>query len=299
MSYPIPFLLFLAFTSGVYLISRHLLPPLTGLLILLTRRTLGVILRTAFVSRLIMSSRERFSPLKAYAPVALVVASGMLVTFWAADIFFDLVELLHSSSGVLEEVDTTAHSWAKEYRSGPATLFFTLFTVVGGPSGLAVILLLTTLLLCWRRRFRWAAYLTITALGGGVLNLALKLHFARARPDLSIALRHAGGFSFPSGHAMGSMAVFAALAYIAIRAFPTPRERSASFAIAASVILTVGLSRIYLGVHWLSDIGAGFAAGGIWATFTTAAYESVRRIRAIRRRMGAEAIALDTGESSR
>jgi len=283
VSYLIPFLLFILFTLGLYLVSHYLLPPLTGLAINLIRRILGVILRTPVVHRMITARRERLSPLKAYAPVALVVAAGLVVTLWASDIFLDLVSLLHSRSEVLERVDKTGHSWAKEYRSGPATLFFTFFTVAGGPAGQAAIIGLTALFLCWKQRFRWAGYLVITAAGAGVLNLALKIHFARARPDLSVALRHADGFSFPSGHAMGSMAAFSALAYIAIRAFPTWRDRSASVAIAASIILTVGLSRIYLGVHWLSDIAAGFAAGGIWTTFTTAAYETVRRIRGIRR----------------
>ncbi|HEU5162836.1 MAG TPA: phosphatase PAP2 family protein, partial [Thermoanaerobaculia bacterium] len=97
-------------------------------------------------------------------------------------------------------------------------------------------------------------------------------------------IRHATGYSFPSGHAMGSTIVFGALTYLALRHFHRWRDRSATLAVAISVVLAVSLSRIYLGVHWVTDIVAGVAAGTVWVLFVTVAYEAWRRIRRARER---------------
>jgi undecaprenyl-diphosphatase len=81
---------------------------------------------------------------------------------------------------------------------------------------------------------------------------------------------------------MGSTIAFGALAYLASRSIPQWRWKSAVIALAVTLILAVSASRIYLGVHWISDIAAGIAAGGVWVTTTTVAYEVLRRIRRLR-----------------
>ena len=120
--------------------------------------------------------------------------------------------------------------------------------------------------------------------GGGLIDSELKRFFARARPGVAEMLRHASGYSFPSGHAMGSTVLFASLSYLAIRTLPRWRWKSAAMALGATFIVFVSLSRVYLGVHWISDVGAGITAGLLWTTMTTVAYETSRRIRLIRAR---------------
>ena len=141
-----------------------------------------------------------------------------------------------------------------------------------------------TALLIAKKRWRWATYLVFTVGTGALLNLVLKTYFQRARPDLAEALRHATGFSFPSGHAMGSMVTFGALSYVAVRALAhwQWRWRAAAVALALSIIVAIASSRVYLGVHWISDVGAGIVAGFIWVTASTVAYETFRRIRLLR-----------------
>ncbi len=78
------------------------------------------------------------------------------------------------------------------------------------------------------------------------------------------AMLTAGGYAFPSGHAMGSMIAFSALAYLGGRILPDWKRQAAVVALAATCIATVGLSRIYLGAHWVSDIAAGFTIGLVW-----------------------------------
>lgn len=217
-----------------------------------------------------------------YIPVFVVLLAGLVVTSLAGDAFIDLAERVHLESSAMHQLDQDVHDWARAAESRDDTKFFTILTIIGTPAGLGVIVAAVTALLAVRRRWRWAAYLIFTTGAGGLLNLQLKAYFARARPDLAEALRHASGYSFPSGHAMGATVTFAALSYLAFRALPRWRYRAAAVAFAVSMIVAIASSRIYLGVHWISDIGAGIAAGTIWFATTTVAYETFRRIRLIR-----------------
>jgi undecaprenyl-diphosphatase len=111
-----------------------------------------------------------------------------------------------------------------------------------------------------RRHDRPGALLIVgVSLTAELCNLALKETFQRTRPSLFQEIATLHSYSFPSGHAMGSAAVYGALAVSVARS--VPRWRKPAFAIASALILLIGLSRIYLGVHWLTDVLAGWAAG--------------------------------------
>jgi undecaprenyl-diphosphatase len=217
-----------------------------------------------------------------YLPVVVVLAIGIGATAMAGDAFLDIAERVQANSQRLHEIDAGAHTWAKHTRTNGATAFFTTMTLIGTPVGLSVIVAIALAILLLRGRFRWAMYLAFTSFVGALLNLELKTWFARTRPDLTEALRRAHGYSFPSGHAMGSTIVFGALAYLAFRVVSRWRWRSAAIAFAASMSVAIAASRVYLGVHWISDVGAGIAAGLIWLATCTVAYETVRRIRLVR-----------------
>lgn len=217
-----------------------------------------------------------------YVPVAIVLVLGIVATSAGGDAFLDLAEELQSESSAMHAIDREVHIWARTAHSDGSTRFFTILTLIGTPVGLGIVVAIVAGILAIRRRFRWAMYLIFTTVVGGLLNLQLKAYFARARPDLAEALRRASGYSFPSGHAMGSTVVFGALSYLAFRAIPNWRERAAAVSLSVSMIAAIAASRIYLGVHWISDIGAGIAAGVIWIVTTTVAYEAFRRIRMIR-----------------
>lgn len=140
---------------------------------------------------------------------------------------------------------------------------FIFITLFGGEimRGIAVVVALYYL---WRRHWLHLT-LWLIALGGGeVLNLLLKTLFARARPEFSDPLTMAGYYSFPSGHAMFSMIGYGMLAYLIMKRITNVRARIFTGFLAALIILLVGISRLYLGVHFFSDVVGGFAAGGIW-----------------------------------
>ncbi|MFQ4144122.1 phosphatase PAP2 family protein [Chlorogloeopsis sp. ULAP02] len=112
------------------------------------------------------------------------------------------------------------------------------------------------------KRHREASSLGIAAVGVLGLNYWLKVLFSRARPALWEWIIHVGHHSFPSGHAMGSMVIYGFLAYVLAKQFPQWRRQI--FASMTVLIIVIGFSRLYLGVHWPTDVAAGYAAGLVW-----------------------------------
>jgi membrane-associated phospholipid phosphatase len=226
--------------------------------------------------------RERMGAMRAYLPTMAILAFGIVATLMIGEDFVELAVLLRQESPLMLDIDRMVNRWAASMRSDPATMFFLAFTHGGGPIGLAVLILGVTVLLFVQRHRGLSLYVAVTGTLAGVINLLLKEIFARSRPDLAEALRHASGYSFPSGHAMGSMVILGSLAYVVARVPGPWRLRAATIAMLISSILAVGLSRVYLGVHWISDIAAGYAAGLVWLVVATVTFEAYWRIRKIR-----------------
>jgi undecaprenyl-diphosphatase len=271
-------MLFVAFVATfliLWAVVYAILPAIRHLGRLLAR----LIARSAGVSRVVSTTEERF---KNYLPVAAIAIAGVLFTAWAGDAFIDLAEKVHGNNASLQKLDASIHDWAVRERSTGATTFFTIMTIIGGPAGLAVLLTIIGIVLAVRRRWRWLIYLAVSAGGGSILNLELKRYFARARPVAAEMLRRANGYSFPSGHAMGSAVAFGALSYLAFRAIKNWPAKTAVIAFFYTLVAAIALSRVYLGVHWISDVLAGVTVGTVWVTTTTVAYETVRRIRRMR-----------------
>jgi membrane-associated phospholipid phosphatase len=238
-----------------------------------------LVARSGRATRFVSSARERF---RNYLPVAVLLIAGALFTAWAGDGFMDLAESVHAKNGALERVDASVHDWAVGERTADATLFFVTVSNIGGPAGVGIVLLAVGVIVAIRRRWSWLIYLAVTAGGGALLDLELKRYFARARPDVAEMLLRATGYSFPSGHAMGSAVAFGALSYLAFRTIKSWPARAAVIAFLYTLVAAVALSRVYLGVHWISDVLGGVTAGFLWLTTTTVAYETIRRIRRAR-----------------
>ncbi|NLN15554.1 MAG: phosphatase PAP2 family protein [Tissierellia bacterium] len=113
------------------------------------------------------------------------------------------------------------------------------------------------------RRYFVAKFLILNSLGSFVFNHLLKLVFQRTRP-LDYFLVEQGGLSFPSGHSMVSMSLCLAIAYLLTREERSKRKRISAYTLAVFFALVMGLSRIYLGVHWPTDILGGFIMGYIF-----------------------------------
>jgi len=127
-----------------------------------------------------------------------------------------------------------------------------------------------------------AILLIVSAAGGLVLNGVLKLGFDRPRPDVFVHSVHTVSSSFPSGHAMSSAIVYGTVAYLAARLHRRRWARWLVMLFAFIVIVLISASRIYLGVHYPSDVVAGVIIGLSWAAFCMATLEAIQRF-ALRR----------------
>jgi len=140
-------------------------------------------------------------------------------------------------------------------------------TMLGGGVVLVVIVSVGALFL-WLTRHRYSAYLLIaSSLGAFLLNMLLKDVFERPRPLVVTALAPVATSSFPSGHAMSSMAAYGAIALLLGRLEPRRAARVLVWTIAVLLVVAIGASRVYLGVHYPSDVLGGFAAGLAWIAF--------------------------------
>ena len=168
----------------------------------------------------------------------------------------------------LAEGDTTVDerlaAWLHDHASSGWTTFFENVTRLGNVSTLAVVALLAAAVL-WRKG--WLAelqLLVLAAVGAEIITTGLKLGFQRDRPFFSDPLATEHTYSFPSGHASVSLAVYGTLGFIAARQLGNRRAQIAVLAAAAALILLIGFSRLYLGVHFLSDVIAGYSIGIAW-----------------------------------
>ncbi|WP_168077982.1 phosphatase PAP2 family protein [Caulobacter sp. SSI4214] len=153
-------------------------------------------------------------------------------------------------------------------------------TALGSITVLSLVILLAFALLASLRRWAEALLLAVGAGGGLLISQGLKRLFERERPDLAYRAVEAVNASFPSGHAMLSAVVFLTLGVLAARYADRRRVKVLAVVSAVLVSLLVGLSRVYLGVHWASDVLAGWSAGAAWAMACwLAAYVVQRRFR--------------------
>ncbi|HEX6939836.1 MAG TPA: phosphatase PAP2 family protein [Longimicrobiales bacterium] len=129
----------------------------------------------------------------------------------------------------------------------------------------------------WLTDHRYSAALLIVAVvGGDLMNDLLKSFYARPRPGVVAWGTRVHSASFPSGHAMGAVVAYGSVAFLVGRLEPGSRLRHATWAIAILLIVAVGVSRVYLGVHYPSDVIAGFMAGTAWTAFVAATITAIR-----------------------
>ena len=161
-------------------------------------------------------------------------------------------------------VDQPTETFLVTHRTAWLTDAMRLVTDLGAAAVLVPLILVAGLGWRWRRgSWRPLALLGGAAAGAWAVQVAVKRLVERPRPPAGLALSHATGFAFPSGHATDAAAVYGMLAVLLAR--PGRRAaRAAALLAAVGVIALVGLSRLYLGVHWLTDVAGGVGLGAAW-----------------------------------
>jgi membrane-associated phospholipid phosphatase len=215
--------------------------------------------------------------------VAIVIlVLGITIIALASDAFFDFATQLKANNPLIRQFDQGVHDWCVTHRNKAGNIFFGVITTLGSPLILNVVISIAVMVK-WRKHQRGTAlFLALTTAGGYGIQLALKQHYARARPLLAQAVQGAHGYSFPSGHATGSAVVLGAFAYLIIRGKHELHIKVFSVILAALLLVAVCWSRVYLGVHWLTDVIAGAGLGAVWLLAAILAQEIgwwMRRLR--------------------
>jgi membrane-associated phospholipid phosphatase len=202
-------------------------------------------------------------------PTLLLVAIlvGFAVILGCAIATGELLELAERADGSTA-IDSSITSWVVAHRTPALTTAARLFSTLGSQAVLIPLTALVVVVLLGRRRFVLAGLL-LAAWGGAIGLYSLTKHFVhRMRPPTDIWLTDVGRTTaFPSGHATQSLVTFLALALVA--AVWLPNARWPARWVAVALAIGVGWSRVYLGVHWTTDVGAGWLIAAAWLTIVT------------------------------
>jgi membrane-associated phospholipid phosphatase len=206
----------------------------------------------------------RWLPAYGVAGIMLLVELAVVVTLAIG--FTEVLEDVLEGDGIAW-VDRPAAEWLGTHRDPWLTTALLVVTAAGGPAGLAVLALVTSAAVALRRRSWQPIVLNLVgAVGMLLMVLATKLLVVRDRPPIPFAVVTEKGFSFPSGHAAGTAAVALLSAWMLTRyliTWWTPQV--VVWTVAIGLTGAVGLSRVYLGVHYVSDVVAGWLLGTAWA----------------------------------
>lgn len=208
---------------------------------------------------------------------------GAVVTYLSFAIFVGFAAVL-AFARVTREVlegstlrfDEAVLTWVALHRTDGLDRLALEITALGNYATVAVLVLAVSIFL-WLTHHRLSVGLLFVALvGGGILNTLLKELFGRPRPTVVEQVTAVSSLSFPSGHSMTAFIAYASVAYLGGRLEPTAVLRWTTWGLASLLILAIGASRIYLGVHYPSDVLGGYLAGLAWLAFVVSGLGAIR-----------------------
>lgn len=199
----------------------------------------------------------------------LAVAVAFLLLFaWLADEVFE---------GDAVRFDSAVRGWIHGLASPTLTTVMRMLSALGSPLllGAVAVSIAVFLLLRWKRAAIW---MTVAMAGALVLDLTLKAGFHRTRPEPFFgSLPHT--YSFPSGHSLFSLCFYGVLAGLLTARIRSLALRIAIWTVAAALVVAIGVSRIYLGVHYPTDVVAGYLSAAMWVAALVTADRARRRHR--------------------
>lgn len=183
----------------------------------------------------------------------LIINTAMIISY-AGFILF-LIGVLQKQNWI-ETYDQTIYTWLKPLHPH-SDFFFIPFTNLGNTLTMLLLTILALAGLSWRGHWRWGVFLTINSAIGALINHIIKQFVLRPRPTLTHLVPQ-GGYSFPSGHATAAIVFFGSLWVISHFLIQQPRWRYFWETLLIVLILLLGISRLYVQVHFPSDVTAGF-----------------------------------------
>src|ERR1043166_2818077 len=179
-------------------------------------------------------------------------------------------------SGATQRFDDAVMNWMAAHQSPGIQQAMLEVTSLGTGTVVTMSVFISRMFLLLNKHKHSAGLLIVATVGGMVLNNLLKLGFARPRPHIFKWGTYADSSSFPSGHAMSSIIVYGTVAYLAARLQQRAASRILTLGFAGVIIVLICISRVYLGVHYPSDIAAGLIVGLAWSGFCMAVLEAAQ-----------------------
>jgi membrane-associated phospholipid phosphatase len=210
-------------------------------------------------------------------PSAIIKLVLVLLTLIVAACVFGAIAEDVVTNDPLTIVDARFSAWLHDHQVNSLTSCMLLITQLHSLLGVTVMTIAVSAYL-WIKRLRvWILTLAFAVLGGMALNLLLKNVFARQRPHLANPLLALTTYSFPSGHTVMATVFYGTLCALVVSRSRRWLWRALAIVVAGLLILLVGFSRIYLGVHYLSDVLAAIAEGLAWLVFCFIAVSHLER----------------------
>ena len=207
---------------------------------------------------------------------------GFIISLAALWIFASVTEDVVTHDP-LTNFDLALTTWIRAHTTPFGDRIFTAVSLIGSPIAMAGVGTIGAILIIVRRKWLELAAWVAGFMGAGVLSLILKIVIRRPRPAGATAFLHGESFSFPSGHALGSLVGYGMLAYVIGSSWIESRRWRFRLAIATAVlVIAIGISRLYLGVHYFSDVVGGYAVGILWLSVCISGLQVAERRRPFR-----------------
>ncbi|MFD1094670.1 phosphatase PAP2 family protein [Salegentibacter chungangensis] len=208
---------------------------------------------------------QKFKDYNHKLPYIILVIIALFVVGASINIFIELTETLKTE--MLANIDTQITDLVISYRTPALTKYFIFMTEVGDFYGYVVVVSIYFFVswLIFKRR-RYVLQTTLVLILASISNMILKRFIDRARPGIEHMVS-VETLSYPSGHAMSAMAFYGFLIYLCTIFKISKLLKFCLIFLLSFIIMSIGLSRIYLGVHFPSDIAGGYIAGLIWVVF--------------------------------
>ena len=210
----------------------------------------------------------------AYTVFGIFLLSGAAIAVVCTWGFAEIAERVRA--GHTQRFDDAVMQWIAAHQDKAVQSAMLEVTSLGTGTVVAMIVFVAAMFLWLNQHKHSAALLLVATFGGILLDNLLKIGFNRPRPHIFEWGTYAVSSSFPSGHAMSSVIVYGTVAYLAARLQRNARSRWLTLSFAAFIIASICASRVYLGVHYPSDIVAGLIIGLAWAGFCMAALEALQ-----------------------
>ena len=202
-------------------------------------------------------------PQRSATRLASQLGAGALVLIAAAFLFGAIAQQVVAGAP-LTQLDADLATWLHRRVGSPWLELLLAITHVHSTVAISCYAIVAGIVLARQQRWRSVVTVIVTVAGGLVLNVLMKLAFQRQRPSFDDPLLTLDTYSFPSGHVAGSTLFYGLCVAWVYRRTPELRWRLAALALATVALVLVGLSRMVLGVHYLSDVVAAFAEGVAW-----------------------------------